>query len=404
MSGDARSDLLERIRGLAAYKHPEAGRPAEFAPKYGGSGNVYYDDNLWIALGLVAANQVMHDPSLLRPAEQVFDLVGDGWDADATHPCPGGVFWTRLGSNHDRNTVTTANSVLLAMYLYERTGSADVSQLRADGLRLDEALPRPLGRSRARPPRPEGRRRLAHVELQPGRDDRRRRAPVPRDRRAPLPRGRDAHGQRGRSASLHDPLASGEPPFFLAIFYRDLLELPGSRSVRPPQRLRRRGVGEGAGPEDRALPLRRPQPTLLDQAAMVQIYASWRASSGRSAKRSRRRTARSRRGGACRCAIRSCATRWTSSAVTASIFASSSSGSSALALEHLAVEPVHDQPLRGLGAEDEAALDERARLLELVGGTVSSAIRSNCSTITLIASSMRLMSTPACASSEPASV
>ena len=37
-------------------------------------------------------------------------------------------------------------------------------------------------------------------------------------------------------------------------------------------------------------------------------------------------------------------------------------------------------------------------------GTVSSAIRANCSTITLIASSIRLMSTPACASSEPASV
>ncbi len=64
MSGDARSDLLERIRGLSAYKHPEAGRPAEFAPKYGGSGDVYYDDNLWIALGLLAAKPVTHDPSL----------------------------------------------------------------------------------------------------------------------------------------------------------------------------------------------------------------------------------------------------------------------------------------------------------------------------------------------------
>ena len=37
-------------------------------------------------------------------------------------------------------------------------------------------------------------------------------------------------------------------------------------------------------------------------------------------------------------------------------------------------------------------------------GTGSSAMRWNCSTITLIASSMRARSTPACAYSEPASV
>ena len=275
MSGDARSDLLERIRGLAAYKHPEAGRPAEFAPKYGGSGDVYYDDNLWIALGLLAAKPVTHDPSLVKTAQQIFTLVDDGWDADATHPCPGGVFWTRHGANHDRNTVTTANSALLALGLYERTHSPaylSYAQMaydwtqhclgRSDGL-VNDHIDLNGNVDAHTWSYNQGAMIAAGVRLYRATGARRYLADATRTANAAL-------------ATLGDPLASGEPPFFLAIFYRDLLELTRSCRTRRPRC--RCGFADEAwakarDPKTGLFHFGGRQPTLLDQAAMVQIYA-----------------------------------------------------------------------------------------------------------------------------------
>ena len=270
MSGDARSDLLERIRGLSAYKHPEAGRPAEFAPKYGGSGDVYYDDNLWIALGLLAAKPVTHDPSLVKTAQQIFTLVGDGWDADETHPCPGGVFWTRTGANHDRNTVTTANSALLALDLYELTHSPTYLRYaqmaydwtqhclgRSDGL-VNDHLDLNGNVDAHTWSYNQGAMIAAGVRLYRATGARRYLTDATRTANAAL-------------ASLRDPLASGEPPFFLAIFYRDLLELRPDRSSI--QRFAEEAWTKARDPKTGLFHFGGRQPTLLDQAGMVQIYA-----------------------------------------------------------------------------------------------------------------------------------
>jgi hypothetical protein len=82
----------------------------------------YYDDNEWLGLDLVAASRILHDPSLLARAEQVFAFVVTGWDADAGHACPGGVFWTSQDASGSRNTVSTANGALLGLELYRATG------------------------------------------------------------------------------------------------------------------------------------------------------------------------------------------------------------------------------------------------------------------------------------------
>jgi predicted alpha-1,6-mannanase (GH76 family) len=266
-----RSDLLERIGSLSAYSRPEQGRPAEFAPKYGGVGTVYNDDNLWIALGLLAATDVTHDPSQVATARQLFALVGDGWDTNPSHPCPGGVFWTRDGANRDRNTVTTANSALLALALYGRSGS---SGYLAWARKAYEWTKRCLGRDDGLVndhldlrgtidehtwSYNQGAMIAAAVRLYHATGERRYLADAIRTADAAL-------------ASLDDPLASGEPPFFLAIFYRDLLELRHSDRAAIQAfadeawlkaRDSRTGLFHFGG----------RQPTLLDQAAMVQIYA-----------------------------------------------------------------------------------------------------------------------------------
>lgn len=266
------ADLRARLAELTAYRHPEPGRPAEFAPRYGGSGVVFNDDNLWIALAL----EQLGDPASVKTAAQLFDLVTDGWDTDASHPCPGGIFWTRLGANRDRNTVTTANAALLALDLYEGSGRKAYLTF---AWRAYEWTKNCLGR--------EDGLVADHIDLR-GRVDwttwsynqGAMIAAAVGLYRATGERRYVADAERIASAALkafRHPLASGEPPVFLAIFYRDLHEL----DVVAPQRAYR--AAEEAFGDTAWAQARDPRtglfhfggrgPTLLDQAAMVQIYA-----------------------------------------------------------------------------------------------------------------------------------
>jgi Glycosyl hydrolase family 76 len=274
--GGARSDLRARIEALAAYSRPEAGRPAEFAPVYGGSGVVYYDDNLWIALGLVEASRVTKSPAPLATAAQLFTLVQDGWDGDAAHPCPGGVFWTRLGANHDRNTVTTANSALLALRLYEKSGTGAYlvwakqayawtqrclglsNGLIADHIDLHGKVDTHTWSYN------QGAMIAAGVQLYRATGERRYLTDAVRTADAAL-------------RAIGDPLASGEPPVFLAIFYRDLLELGQSVAGRHDRAAIETFADEAwthsRDPKTGLFRFDGREPTLLDQAAMVQVYA-----------------------------------------------------------------------------------------------------------------------------------
>jgi glycosyl hydrolase family 76 len=83
--------------------------------------DLYFDDNEWIALDLLDWHDRTHDRRTLRVAKRIFTLVTRAWDTDSSHPCEGGVFWTTVAGNHDRNTVTTATGALLALRLYRAT-------------------------------------------------------------------------------------------------------------------------------------------------------------------------------------------------------------------------------------------------------------------------------------------
>ena len=76
---------------------------------------------------------------------------------------------------------------------------------------------------------------------------------------------------------FRDPLGSGEPPFFLAIFYRDLLELgrvvPSRDDRAAMQAFADEAWAKSRNPESGLFRFGGRRPTLLDQAAMVQIYA-----------------------------------------------------------------------------------------------------------------------------------
>jgi hypothetical protein len=91
----------------------------------GPGGHKFYDDNALIGLALVRGYKVTHDPAMLARAEQVFDFEKSGWDRNAAHPFPGGVFWKQSAKSHDRNTVSTAGAAQLGLHLYLLTGKQD---------------------------------------------------------------------------------------------------------------------------------------------------------------------------------------------------------------------------------------------------------------------------------------
>jgi hypothetical protein len=262
-----------RIDGLKPYMRPDGAYAAGM-----GSGDVYYDDNEWIALELVRWWNFHHDRAALARATRLFGVVRRAWDGNLQHPCPGGIFWTDARDNDDRNTVTTATGALLALKLYEATHSRIYvtwarrmlawveSCMRApDGLLRDHlSLDGQLDETHWS--YNQGTAIGAYVLLYRLTGD--------------ADSLRLAEGLADASLSYFDRTPGGrEPPYFLVIFFRNLLGLyaaDGNRAYREAAQAYADAAWERSRIADTSLfRFASPQPpTLLEQAAMVQIYAT----------------------------------------------------------------------------------------------------------------------------------
>jgi len=85
------------------------------------NGSVYLDDNEWIAQDLLDWGDLTGSAAPRASAEAIFAAVTAAWDSSTTHPCTGGVYWTTSSANRDRNTVSTANGALVGLRLYAAT-------------------------------------------------------------------------------------------------------------------------------------------------------------------------------------------------------------------------------------------------------------------------------------------
>lgn len=117
----ARADALRTVEALAPYRSGQGYRSVLPSPRDHG-GNLYYDDNDWIALDLLAVHRLSGAQATLRRAEGVFRFLVSGWDTDLREVCPGGVLWARPPLRQIRTTVSTANAALVAAQLYQATG------------------------------------------------------------------------------------------------------------------------------------------------------------------------------------------------------------------------------------------------------------------------------------------
>lgn len=90
-------------------------------PPYGNGGDKFYDDNEWVGLAKLQLYLLNGDRAALERAKAIFKLVVSGWDTDASHPAPGGVFWTQASWSHDRNTVSNMPGAEVGLRLYQIT-------------------------------------------------------------------------------------------------------------------------------------------------------------------------------------------------------------------------------------------------------------------------------------------
>jgi hypothetical protein len=235
----------------------------------------YYDDNDWLGLDLVATWRRLHRPQALAQAEQVFTLASSGWDDNENDTCPGGVFWTHWHGLEDRNAVSTANAALLAVRLYEATRSA--THLNWAGRMyawVVGCLTRPDGLI------------ADHIRGDGSIDDH----AWAYNQGAMIADGTllfRATGNRSyleqaenlaRLSLSHFTSFRREPPIFVAIFFRDLgtlTAIDGSTTGRKALQAYADHAWTCDRPNARTALFRfnRP-PTILDQSAMAQIYAT----------------------------------------------------------------------------------------------------------------------------------
>ena len=137
------------LTGLAHYWDGAASPPGydcAVGQPLGHGGVRFYDDNAWIGLDLVRAYQLIGEPALLQRAEEVFAFTESGWDANPSHPFPGGVFWTQSNSNRDRNTISTGGAAELGLQLYLINGQpADLETASSMLAWIDATLRAPNG-------------------------------------------------------------------------------------------------------------------------------------------------------------------------------------------------------------------------------------------------------------------
>ena len=98
------------------------------APPVGPGGASYYDDNEWVGIELARLYELDHEPVALQQAEQIMEFVMAGWETTGPSgqplPCPGGVPFSNAKSNTSRNTVTDGPGAELAVQLYKITHEA----------------------------------------------------------------------------------------------------------------------------------------------------------------------------------------------------------------------------------------------------------------------------------------
>jgi hypothetical protein len=120
---DVQARLAEREKYWDGRVSPRGYR------SYPQSGDRYYDDNAWVGSDLLQHYLLTGDGTALARAKEVLAFGLTGWEGDPTRfqVKPGGEFWVDAGWNRDRGTGPTGGTAKLAAHLYDATGRTTAS-------------------------------------------------------------------------------------------------------------------------------------------------------------------------------------------------------------------------------------------------------------------------------------
>lgn len=279
-----RDDLADRKVGQERYWNATGGSTglpgydSYVRAPYGEGGDMFYDDNEWVALAKVQEFLQTGDRASLDRAKEIFALVESGWDTDPSHASPGGVFWTQAPWSQDRNTVSTFPGAELAARLYLITHDtayldwakrsvawADATLLAPNGLywdniKLDGSIDRtqwsynqgtPIG---------------TYTLLYKATGDRQY-----------LTKAK-AIAQASLAFYSTDDRLAGQPIYFNSIYFKNLALLEsvtGGHTYRDAQQAYADSLWTDVrDPATNLFPVGAESTTLLDQAAAVQLYAT----------------------------------------------------------------------------------------------------------------------------------
>ncbi len=110
--------LRAALSGLEAYIDPQATPPGydSYICAQGG-GQKYFDDNEWVGIEFIRAYRFLQDPVYLSKAGEAFRFVVSGWDEELG----GGIYW-RQGDKGSKNSCSNGPAAVLALQLYQETG------------------------------------------------------------------------------------------------------------------------------------------------------------------------------------------------------------------------------------------------------------------------------------------
>lgn len=258
------AELDAPLTALDGYWAPPAYASDPVGSRFGG--DVYYDDNAWVGLGLVQLERLRPGtaPGLGRAAE-LYAFAVAGWAPE------GGVYWVQQGTgiglrNHDRNTVSNAPNAQVGLHLAQLGLEADVAAAERMVAWVDEHLRTPEGLywdkirgdgslDRALWSYNQGNMIGAHVLLH-------RHGPADH-----LPR---AEATARAALRLYGGRLHEQPPAFNAIFLRNLLQL---HAATADEALREQIITTHVAYADRLWAARSRRGTLLDESAAVQVLA-----------------------------------------------------------------------------------------------------------------------------------
>jgi hypothetical protein len=98
------------------------------APPAGPGGPKYYDDNDWVGIELARLYRVDRNAAVLATAQAIMAFEMAGWQTNPELACAGGIPFSNIVENSDRNTVTVAPAAELALQLYTITGNSQYLQ------------------------------------------------------------------------------------------------------------------------------------------------------------------------------------------------------------------------------------------------------------------------------------